>query len=55
MKEAFRVQQKEHFALPIIQKTKRFGNVSDKELRGLEDRSTKSNTNWGLKFYQGLF
>jgi predicted transcriptional regulator len=59
MKEAFRVEQKENFALPIIQKTKRFGNVSDKELRDLEDRkqskSTKSNTKWGLKLFQGMY
>ena len=58
MNEAFQTEEKENFAVPIIETSKqRFRNVSNLEPKQLEERkqlkSTKLDTKLGVKLFQG--
>ena len=60
MNEAFQTEEKQNFAVPIIEPSKqRFRNLSNLELKQLEERkqskSTKLNTKLGGKVFQGIY
>lgn len=59
LNNAFEIEKKENFSAPIFPNSKkRFKNVTDMELKQLEDKkhsiSTKRSTKWGVKLFQGM-
>ena len=60
MNKAFQTEEKENFTVPIIETSKqRFRNVSNLELKQLQERkqskSTKLNTKLWVKVFQGIY
>ena len=57
MNEAFQTEEKEKFAVPIIETSKQwFRNVSDLEFKQLEGKNNlnqpKSTLNWGYSYFK---